>query len=200
MHLYLRYSKPFFDFIVSFFLLIILSPLLVIIVTMLFVIDERKIWFKQQRPGLHGKPFTLLKFRTMREERRFDEEGSLTDDERLTYVGKWLRKFSLDELPQLWNIIKGDMSLIGPRPLLMEYLPLYNESQKKRHELKPGITGWAQVNGRNSISWHQKFELDLYYLENISFQLDLLILVKTFLLLLSFKKDVSLNEEKFSGN
>ncbi len=199
MHFYPRYSKPLIDFIISLFLLIILLPLLVIIIALLFV-SSGKIWFKQQRPGLYCKPFTLIKFRTMMEGGKTDDGRSLTDEARLTYVGKWLRKFSLDELPQLWNVLKGDMSLIGPRPLLMEYLPLYNESQKKRHELKPGITGWVQVNGRNSIPWPRKFELDLYYLENISFKLDLLILVKTFLLLLSFRKDVSLNEEKFSGN
>ncbi len=200
MHLYPRYGKPFFDFIISLSLLIILLPLLAIITALLFVSNEGKVWFKQQRPGLYCKPFTLIKFRTMMEGGKTDDGRSLTDEVRLTYVGKWLRRFSLDELPQLWNVLKGDMSLIGPRPLLMEYLPLYNDSQKKRHELKPGITGWAQVNGRNSISWPRKFELDLYYLENLSIHLDLLVLGKTFLLLLSFRKDVSLIEEKFSGN
>jgi sugar transferase EpsL len=134
--------------------------------------------FKQQRPGLHGKPFYLYKFRTMTEER--DENGELLPDHlRLTPFGQFLRKYSLDELPQLFNVLKGDISLVGPRPLLMEYLELYTPEQARRHEVKPGITGWAQVNGRNAISWEEKFKLDVWYVDNRSFWLDLRILFLT---------------------
>lgn len=138
----------------------------------------RPIFFRQTRPGLHGKPFQMLKFRTMTNER--DEHGNLLPDaQRLTRFGRFLRATSLDELPELWNVLKGDMSLVGPRPLLMEYLPLYSERQARRHEVRPGITGWAQVNGRNALSWEEKFELDVWYVENRSFWLDIRILVLT---------------------
>ncbi|WP_144505524.1 sugar transferase [Bacillus mycoides] len=134
--------------------------------------------FKQQRPGLHGKPFNLYKFRTMSDKR--DNQGELfPDQDRLTTFGEILRKYSLDELPQLINVVRGDLSLVGPRPLLMEYLPLYSSKQAKRHSVKPGITGWAQINGRNSITWEEKFELDVWYVENRSFLLDLNIIVLT---------------------
>lgn len=137
------------------------------------------ILFKQQRPGLNGKPFQLYKFRTMTDKR--DSAGKLMPDcERLTSFGRFLRKYSLDELPQLFNVIKGDLSLVGPRPLLMEYLPLYTKEQAKRHLVKPGITGWAQVNGRNAISWEEKFKLDVWYVENQTFLLDFKILFLTF--------------------
>lgn len=136
------------------------------------------VFFRQTRPGLHGKPFRMLKFRTMTDAR--DKQGNLLPDaERLTPFGRWLRATSLDELPELWNVLQGDMSLVGPRPLLMEYLPLYTPKQFCRHEVRPGITGWAQVNGRNALSWKEKFELDVWYVDNCSLWLDLKILFLT---------------------
>lgn len=161
----------------------------------------RPVLFKQQRPGLNGEPFYIYKFRTMTDAR--DDQGELLPDEqRMTKVGSFIRKISIDELPQLINVIKGDLSLVGPRPLLMEYLPLYSEEQKKRHLVKPGITGWAQVNGRNAISWEAKFKLDVWYVENQSFKLDIYILYKTFINVLN-RKDVSAKDhvtmEKFRG-
>lgn len=162
----------------------------------------RPVLFKQQRPGLHGEPFYIYKFRTMTDAR--DDQGELLPDEqRMTKVGSFIRKTSIDELPQLINVLKGDLSLVGPRPLLMEYLPLYSEEQKKRHLVKPGITGWAQVNGRNAISWEAKFKLDVWYVENQSFKLDMYILYKTFINVLN-RKDVSAKDhvtmEKFRGS
>lgn len=160
------------------------------------------ILFKQQRPGLHGKPFYLYKFRTMTDER--DENGKLLPDHlRLTSFGKFLRKYSLDELPQLFNVLKGDISLVGPRPLLMEYLELYTPEQARRHEVKPGITGWAQVNGRNAISWEEKFKLDVWYVDNRTFWLDIKILFLTVIKVLK-KEGINQSEyvtmEKFAGN
>ena len=157
--------------------------------------------FRQVRPGLHGKPFEMIKFRTMRD--AVDAQGnSLPDSERLTPFGKMLRATSLDEMPELWNVIKGDMSIVGPRPLLMEYLPLYNSEQAKRHEVRPGITGYAQVNGRNAISWEKKFELDTWYVENQSLWLDFKIMLKTVKKVLA-KDDISAEGEvtmhKFTG-
>ncbi|MBU9712162.1 sugar transferase [Evansella tamaricis] len=170
--------KRIFDIAVSIFLLLFLFPLIVIISLIVRWKLGSPVIFKQQRPGLNHTPFYLYKFRTMTEER--DEKGQLKDDdERITSFGQFLRKFSLDELPQLFNVLKGDLSLVGPRPLLMEYLPLYTEKQLKRHNVLPGITGWAQVNGRNGISWEEKFELDVWYVENHSFLLDLKILYLT---------------------
>lgn len=158
--------------------------------------------FKQQRPGLHGKPFYLYKFRTMTDER--DENGELLPDHlRLTPFGQFLRKYSLDELPQLFNVLKGDISLVGPRPLLMEYLELYTPEQARRHEVKPGITGWAQVNGRNAISWEEKFKLDVWYVDNRTFWLDIKILFLTVIKVLK-KEGINQSEyvtmEKFTGN
>jgi sugar transferase EpsL len=160
------------------------------------------IFFKQIRPGLKGEPFIIYKFRTMTDEK--DTEGYLLPDRnRLTKFGSFLRKTSLDELPSLFNVLKGDMSLIGPRPLLMHYLPLYDESQKRRHEVKPGITGWAQVNGRNTLTWKKKFELDVWYIENRSFWLDLKILILTFYKVIK-RQGISASGEAtmkpFSGN
>ena len=160
------------------------------------------ILFKQQRPGLHGKPFYLYKFRTMTDER--DENGELLPDHlRLTPFGQFLRKYSLDELPQLFNVLKGDISLVGPRPLLMEYLELYTPEQARRHEVKPGITGWAQVNGRNAISWEEKFKLDVWYVDNRTFWLDIKILFLTVIKVLK-KEGINQSEyvtmEKFVGN
>lgn len=172
--------KRLFDLIVSLFALLILSPVLGITFLLIRLKIGSPVLFKQQRPGLNGKPFCVYKFRSMTDER--DSNGELLpDDIRLTSFGKLVRKLSLDELPQLWNVLKGEMSFVGPRPLLMEYLPLYNERQARRHDVRPGITGWAQVNGRNAISWEEKFELDVWYVENHSFWLDIKILIMTVL-------------------
>ena len=150
-------------------------------------------FFLQRRPGKNEKIFKIVKFKTMNSLR--DKKGELLPDkDRLTSIGKFVRKYSLDEIPQLFNVLTGDMSLIGPRPLIIEYLPVYNETQKKRHNIKPGITGWAQINGRNSITWQKKFELDVWYVDNISFALDIKILTKTFIKVLQ-KKDVNLSNE-----
>lgn len=162
----------------------------------------RPILFKQNRPGKNEVPFGIYKFRTMTDER--DENGNLLpDEERMTKVGSFIRKTSLDELPQLLNVIKGDLSLVGPRPLLMEYIPLYSDEQKKRHKVKPGITGWAQVNGRNAISWEAKFKLDVWYVENQSFKLDMYILYKTLMNVVK-RKDINAKDhvtmEKFKGS
>lgn len=170
--------KRLFDLIIGLLLFIILLPQIIFIALLIYFKMGRPVYFRQQRPGLGGKPFYLYKFRTMTDET--DNEGKLlADNERLTELGRWLRRYSLDELPQLVNVIKGELSFVGPRPLLMEYLPRYNSEQARRHEVKPGITGWAQVNGRNAISWEEKFELDVWYVDNWSFWLDLKILAMT---------------------
>ena len=173
-----RYLKPCIDFIAGLVLFVVFLPVL-LIVGIILAIDLRN-WplFLQQRPGFQGKPFRLVKFKTMHD--TVDAEGRLLPDEdRLTRIGKMVRKLSLDELPQFVNVLKGEMSLVGPRPLLMEYLTLYSDRQMRRHEVRPGITGWAQVNGRNAVNWSQRFELDLWYVEHISFGLDLRILWMT---------------------
>lgn len=170
--------KRLFDLTAAGVGLVALSPLLLILILLVRLKLGSPVFFAQIRPGLHGKPFKMLKFRTMTEAR--DPEGNLLPDAvRLTRLGKFLRSTSLDELPELWNVFTGEMSLVGPRPLLMEYLPRYNEHQARRHEVRPGITGWAQVNGRNAISWDQKFDYDVWYVENQSFWLDLKILLMT---------------------
>lgn len=170
--------KRFFDLVVSATLLIVFTPLIALIALLLRIKIGSPVFFIQERPGLHAKPFKLCKFRTMNNKK--DENGDLLPDaERLVRFGGFLRKFSLDELPQLWNVMKGEISLVGPRPLLMEYLPLYTVEQAKRHQVKPGITGWAQVNGRNAITWEEKLDLDIYYVANQSFALDLKILLIT---------------------
>lgn len=152
--------------------MVLLSPVFLVALVLLFIANQGQPFFFQRRPGKNGKIFLLVKFRTMNNKR--DQEGNLLPDEkRLTPVGRFVRKTSLDELPQMINVLKGDMSLIGPRPLLVEYLTLYTEFQNRRHEVKPGITGWAQVNGRNAISWEKKFELDVWYVDHMSFLLDL---------------------------
>ncbi|PTX42634.1 lipopolysaccharide/colanic/teichoic acid biosynthesis glycosyltransferase [Christiangramia gaetbulicola] len=176
--MYKSIIKPLLDFLVALIGLIFLSPLLIIFTILLSMVNGGKPFFFQKRPGKRGRSFQIVKFRTMTDER--DEDGNLLPDaSRLTSVGQFVRKTSIDEIPQLINVVKGDMSIVGPRPLLPEYLELYSERQKKRHEVKPGITGWAQVNGRNAISWTQKFEYDVWYVENLSFSLDLKILFKT---------------------
>lgn len=170
--------KRLFDIMISLTLLVLLSPIFFLVFIVLFIANSGKSLFLQDRPGIHGKIFKLIKFKTMTDKK--DNNGNLlTDTDRITIIGKFIRKTSLDELPQLFNVLKGDMSLIGPRPLLEQYLPLYNETQRRRHEVKPGITGWAQVNGRNTISWQQKFEYDVWYVDNISFWLDIKILLLT---------------------
>ncbi|WP_313055174.1 sugar transferase [Pseudomonas lopnurensis] len=167
--------KKGFDFLVSFMLLLLLAPVFLILYYLVLKDLGRPVFFNQQRPGYKGRPFTVYKFRTMHE---MEADGLLGvgDAERMTRVGRFLRSTSLDELPQLLNVLKGEMSLVGPRPLLMDYLPLYNERQMRRHDVLPGITGWAQVNGRNNLSWQEKFEFDIWYVENRSFLLDMKIL------------------------
>jgi sugar transferase EpsL len=174
--MYQQFFKRIFDVVVSIFLLIVLSP--VIVITGLFVRIKlgTPIFFRQERPGLKARSFTLLKFRTMLAQ---NPDAPLPDADRLTSFGQRLRSTSLDELPELWNVLQGQMSLVGPRPLLVEYLPLYSEAQSRRHELRPGLTGWAQVNGRNALTWGQKFELDVWYVDHCSFAFDLKILWKT---------------------
>ena len=170
-----HFIKPFGDLIISLLLLIILSPIIILTAILLLIANNGKIFFFQQRPGLNCKPFKIVKFKTMTD--AFDNNGvPLPDDVRLTQVGRFVRSASLDELLQLLNVLKGDMSLVGPRPLLMQYLSRYNTEQIKRHNVKPGITGWAQVNGRNAISWEEKFKLDVEYVEKQTISLDLKIL------------------------
>ena len=173
--MYLNYVKSFFDFMAAFIGLIVLSPLIIVITILLFILNNGKPFYFQNRPGYKEKIFRIIKFKTMNDKK--NEAGELLPDfERTTLVGKFIRKTSIDEIPQLINVFLGHMSLVGPRPLLPEYLPLYNENQKRRHEVKPGITGWAQVNGRNSISWEEKFRLDVEYVDKISFGFDCKIL------------------------
>ena len=173
-----RTLKRLLDISVAAFALIILSPLLTAVAVLVRAKLGRPIFFRQVRPGLEGRPFTLVKFRTMLDAR--DEHGEPRPDaERMTDFGRWLRSTSIDELPELWNVLKGEMSLVGPRPLLMHYLPLYSPEQARRHDVPPGITGWAQVNGRNAISWDEKFALDTWYADHWSLWLDLKILART---------------------
>ena len=176
--MYKKYFKQPLDFILAFACIILISPFVLIITLILTIANNGKPLFFQVRPGKNEKKINIIKFKTMMD--KFDLKGNLLPDaERLTSIGSFIRKLSLDEIPQLFNVIKGDMSFIGPRPLLMEYLPLYTEVQKKRHNVKPGITGWAQVNGRNAISWEEKFKLDIWYVDNYSFLLDIKILFFT---------------------
>ena len=170
--------KRIFDFIAAFFALLVLSPVLGVVAWQIRRKLGSPVLFRQIRPGRYGKPFEMIKFRSMRD--AFGENGiPLADEERLTPLGVFLRSASLDELPELWNVLKGEMSLVGPRPLLMEYLPLYSHVQARRHEVRPGVTGWAQINGRNTLSWETKFEMDLWYVDNQSFWLDLKIIILT---------------------
>lgn len=170
--------KRIFDIILASVALLLLLPLMLVVAVCIRISMGAPVFFRQVRPGLNGEPFVMLKFRTM--SNMVDTTGRLlTDEIRLTAFGQFLRRTSIDELPELWNIIRGDMSLVGPRPLLMEYLPLYSSHQARRHELRPGLTGWAQVNGRNAISWEEKFDYDVWYIDNHSFGLDLKILLMT---------------------
>lgn len=198
----MKLGKPFFDYFVSFILLITLLPLLFLISICFLISYKGKIFFKQQRPGLDGKLFLIIKFKTMNDKK--DAHGNLLPDfERMTIIGNFLRRSSLDELPQLINILKGEMSFIGPRPLLEEYLPLFSENQNKRHNVKPGITGLAQVNGRNSLSWKHSLKYDTWYSENLSFKLDLIILFKTIknvFLQKNINSTTTITREKFVEN
>lgn len=174
----IQLSKRIFDVAIAILVLGVSLPILVLLALLIRIWLGRPVLFVQVRPGLHGKPFRMVKFRTMTDKR--DKHGRLLPDNiRLTRFGRILRSTSLDELPELWNVLKGDMSLVGPRPLLMEYLPLYSKEQYRRHEVRPGVTGWAQVNGRNAISWEDKFKLDVWYVDNQSFGMDLKILLLT---------------------
>lgn len=199
--MYKHIIKPIGDFIIALFLLIILSPIIVLTAILLLISNNGKVFFFQQRPGINSIPFKIVKFKTMCD--TFDEKGNpLPDEVRLTKVGKIVRSASLDELLQLVNVIKGDMSLVGPRPLLMKYLPRYTAAQSKRHNVKPGITGWAQVNGRNAISWNQKFVYDVEYVNTQSFLLDLKILWLTFINVIQRKgisADGHVTMEEFKG-
>ncbi|HAS8565196.1 TPA: sugar transferase [Vibrio vulnificus] len=170
--------KRLFDFLVSLTALILLSPIIALVAWKIRKNLGSPVLFRQTRPGLNGKPFEMVKFRTMKD--AVDAQGNpLPDSERMTPFGDKLRNSSLDELPELWNVLKGEMSLVGPRPLLMQYLPLYSPEQARRHEVRPGVTGWAQINGRNAISWEEKFKLDVWYVDNRSFWLDFKILLLT---------------------
>lgn len=178
MIVYKNIFKPFIDFITSFLALVLLSPVLLLVSILLAIANGGNPFFVQARPGKGGKIFNIIKFKTMTDERNSSGD-LLPDSERLTFIGKIIRKTSIDEITQLLNVVKGDMSIVGPRPLLPQYLSIYNTEQNKRHLVKPGITGWAQVNGRNAISWTNKLQLDVWYVEHISFFLDFKILMKT---------------------
>ena len=200
--MYKNFIKPAIDFVLALVGFLFLSPVFVLVMIGLFFANDGKPFFFQLRPGKDGKMFKIIKFKTMTDKK--DENGNLLPDaDRLTKIGSFVRKTSLDEIPQLLNVIKGDMALVGPRPLLPQYLELYNDFQRRRNEVKPGITGWAQVNGRNSISWEKKFEYDVWYVDNVSFLLDVKILIMT---VLKVVKSEGINEqgqataEEFKGN
>ncbi len=201
--MYKEYFKRLMGFSVSMIGFVIILPIFLLLWLVLhFANKGAGAFFLQERPGKDGKIFKVIKFKTMTDER--DAEGNLLPDaERITWIGRFVRSTSLDEIPQLLNVIKGDMAFIGPRPLLVQYLPLYNEFQKRRHEVRPGITGWAQVNGRNAISWQKKFELDVWYVDHISFALDLKIMYKTFRKVIireGISSNTSATMEAFTGN
>ena len=200
--MYRRFFKPLLDRILALVLLVLFAPLMLLTALAIYLWDGRPILFIQERPGYKGKIFKIYKFRTMTDER--DEKGDLLPDEkRLKGVGKIIRSLSLDELPQLFNVLKGDMSFVGPRPLLKEYLPLYSKEQMRRHDVKPGITGWAQVNGRNLLDWQTRFAYDVWYVDHCSFWLDLKILWMTILKVIKregVSSATSATMEKFKGN
>lgn len=200
--MYKLFFKRYFDIAIAIICLTLFCPLFVLIFIVLLILNNGKPFFFQSRPGKDGKIFHVIKFKTMTDKK--DEQGNLLPDaDRLTTFGLWLRKSSLDEMPQVFNILKGDMSVVGPRPLLPEYLPLYNEFQSRRHEVRPGTTGWAQVNGRNSISWKTKFEYDVWYVDNLSFWLDFKIFWMSFIKIIKAKDTNQQNHvtmSKFTGN
>ncbi|PCJ67883.1 MAG: lipid carrier--UDP-N-acetylgalactosaminyltransferase [Bacteroidetes bacterium] len=200
--MYKAFLKYIVDFILALLAFIVLSPVFALTVIFLCIANRGSVFFIQERPGKDEKPFFLIKFKTMSDCK--DPQGNLlSDSERLTTIGLFVRKLSLDEMPQLLNVIRGDMSLIGPRPLLMEYLPLYSEEQKCRHDIRPGITGWAQVNGRNSLEWKKKFEYDIWYVQNYTVWVDIKILFMTVFKVLraeGISSESSVTMEKFKGN
>lgn len=200
--MYRLFFKRFLDFILSLLAIIVLSPVYLIVAILVRLKLGSPVIFTQDRPGKNENIFKIYKFRTMSDDRDYD--GNLLPDEvRLTKFGKLLRSTSLDELPELFNILKGDMSIVGPRPLLVRYLPLYNEQQKHRHDVRPGFTGWAQCNGRNAISWEEKFDLDIYYADHISFLLDIKIILKTVKTVLfreGISSETSVTMEEFRGS
>ena len=200
--MYRRFFKRLIDFSTALCGLILFSPIIGTIIVVLYVVNRGKVFFFQDRPGKNGKIFRVVKFKTMNEKK--DSQGNLLSDmERLTKAGRFIRSASLDEIPQLWNVLKGEMSLIGPRPLLVEYLPLYDENQMRRHEVRPGITGLAQVNGRNAISWSEKFQWDVWYVDHLSFGSDIKIFYKTVqkvLCLEGINAGQSTTMERFTGN
>lgn len=200
--MYKRYFKRIIDFFISIIGLLVLSPLLLVVSIFLFFANSGNPFFIQNRPGKDGVVFKIVKFKTMNDKK--DKDGNLCSDEiRLTKIGSFIRKTSIDELPQLINVAKGDMSLIGPRPLLTHYLQLYSDYQNRRHEVKPGITGWAQVNGRNAISWNEKFDFDVWYVENCSFILDfriVILTIKKVFMSEGISASGSMTTDKFKGN
>lgn len=200
--MYINFIKPIFDFCASLVILIITSPIILLLALVMSIFNKGNPFFIQKRPGKKGNSINIIKFKTMTN--KIDDNGKLLpDSQRLTRIGKFLRKTSLDELPQFVNVLIGDMSLVGPRPLLFDYIPLYSEEQSRRHDVRPGITGWAQVNGRNAISWTKKFSYDIWYVDNVSFSLDMKILLLTIKKVLSNKNtEFSLDEgnRRFNGN
>ncbi len=200
--MYKKYLKPLIDITIALIGFVILSPIFLTVTVLLFIANQGKPFFFQERPGKNERIFKIIKFKTMNDKK--DDNGNLLPDaQRLTKVGSFVRKTSLDEIPQLLNVINGDMSLVGPRPLLVEYLPLYNQQQKRRHLVKPGITGWAQVNGRNAISWDQKFNLDIWYVDNLSLLIDIKIIFLTIKKVFKsegISSSSSVTMEKFEGN
>ncbi|SFN39509.1 Sugar transferase involved in LPS biosynthesis (colanic, teichoic acid) [Algoriella xinjiangensis] len=200
--MYKHFFKRFFDFIIALIGFIVLSPIFIFVTIGLYFANQGKPFFFQKRPGKNEKIFSIIKFKTMNDKK--DANGNLLSDaERLTPIGAFVRKTSLDEIPQLINVLKGDMAIIGPRPLLPQYLPLYSESQKRRHNVRPGITGWAQVNGRNAISWTKKFELDVWYVDHVSFSTDVKVFFTTFKKVFKsegISQDGQATMEMFNGN
>ncbi|MNI28593.1 Undecaprenyl phosphate N,N'-diacetylbacillosamine 1-phosphate transferase [compost metagenome] len=200
--MYMHFFKRLFDFFIALIGLIVLSPIFIVVTIGLYFANDGKPFFFQSRPGLNERIFKIIKFKTMNDKK--DANGNLLSDaERLTPIGAFVRKTSLDEIPQLINVLKGDMAIIGPRPLLIQYLPLYNDKQRRRHEVRPGITGWAQVNGRNAISWTKKFELDVWYVDHVSFLTDLNVFFTTFKKVFKsegISADGHVTIEPFNGN
>lgn len=200
--MYKNLFKRVFDFTIALIAICILFFLMISIFVIIFISNSGKVFFRQERPGKNGKVFKVIKFKTMNDRKGRDGK-LLPDNERLTTIGKFIRTTSMDELPQLLNVLKGDMSLIGPRPLLVKYLPLYSHHQARRHEVRPGITGWAQVNGRNAISWEEKFEYDVWYVDNLSMLLDLKIIFRTIQKVIireGISSTTTLTMEAFKGN
>ena len=196
--MYKNFFKRILDILIALMALIVLSPLIIVLITLLIFANNGKPFFFQKRPGKNSKIFTIIKFKTMRDP-KINESILRNQEERITKIGAFIRKTSLDELLQLVNVLKGDMSIIGPRPLLTDYLPLFNQEQARRHLVKPGITGWAQVHGRTSLSWQEKFTLDVWYVDNLSFKNDLIILLKTVKKIFNKEDMSSIESASFKG-